>query len=884
MLKNINGDLAELLNFKEEYTFLAGAGVSMDSPSNLPSAFDILKNLISIYGPEEEYNNLISIKDLKFESIIDHINRSYDENVVFLDYFNLQHHPNFNHFFLARAILKNHYVITTNFDYMIEYALLNLLEDNKIRKEMIKVIITPSDYKNLKLLESNLKNENYFLLKIHGSKQDIIGNRITKGSLKVTESQLGKGLEKKETFGIESFKKEVINNMFEGRILFILGYSASDDFDISPVLQEANNLKALIWIEHSRENKIEILKIVGEQYFNELKVNSNSLTLLQNMSKTHKFPIYYIKTNTADFLFQYLSKDVLNTFPEYLNEHIIPFSKEIPEYNNWLQNNINFKNVTDHEKWLFAWKFYYMSGDLENQQRCLNKAYNFVIETTDEEKKSTILNNLGYIYYKKGNFNKAVEYFKNSIKIDENLNKFGKTAAAYINLGNIYLKKHQYKESIFNYKKIIEYSAKSKISSEYLSTAYNNIGSAYDALNEKKKASEYYEKALSIDEKHGNISSKAAILNNIGESYREKGDFQTALKYFNDSLKIRESMGTQHEMATVLNNIAYIKSSLGEYKEALEFYTKALRIDEKYNDIEGKLLRLNNIGRTYIKMKDFNKANDHLLKSLAYSEQINRKDWVYSYYLSLGVSFQEKWLQNKLDQQSITKAIEYKKKSLEIARMINDMNDIALSLSELGKIYELSHTYEEALLNYKESIEIFEKLNSNYDIAIVSNQMGQIYLAQNNIDMAIPKIQRALKLDENQRNHMYYCDNLGTCYYKKKDFNKSIEYHSKAVELTKLYHDTYKEAEYLLNLSKAYGHLKNINKAIELINQAKYLDKSDLIQARSNQWLGAYLKNFKKDFINAKKYYTTALNIYTKLDTKEYEDLINWIKKELSQM
>ncbi|MHA1696470.1 MAG: tetratricopeptide repeat protein [Candidatus Helarchaeota archaeon] len=793
-------------------------------------------------------------------------------------------YPNFNHYFLARAILKNHFVITTNFDYMIEYALLNLIKENKIRKEMIKVIITPSDYKELTLPERNLKNENYLLLKIHGSKQDIIGNRITKESLKVTESQLGKGLEKKETFGIESFKKELINNMFEGRILFILGYSASDDFDITPVLQGANNLKALIWIEHSNEKKIEILKIESEKYYNELNFNSNSLNLLQDMSKTYKFPIYYIKTNTADFLFQYLCVDVLNTHPEYLNEHIIQYSKEIPEYNYWLRNNINFKNIQDHEKWLFAWKFYYMSGDLENQQRCLNKAYSFVINTTDEEKKSTILNNLGYIYYKKGDFNKAAEYFKDSIKIDERLNKFGKTAAAYVNIGNIYLKKKQYKESIFYYEKIIEYSARSKIPSEYLSTAYNNIGSAYDALNEKKKASEYYEKALSIDEKHGNINSKAAILNNIGESYREKGDFQTALKYFNDSLKIRESMGSHHEMATVLNNIAHIKSSLGEYEEAIEIYTKALRLDEKYNDIENKLLRLNNIGRTYVKMRDFDKANNHLLKSLAYSEQINRKDWAYSYYLSLGVCFKEKGFQNKSDQQSITKAIEYMKKSLEIARIVNNKNDIGISLSELGKIYELTYNYEEALLNYEESIEIFEKLHSNSDIAIVSNQMGQIYLAQNKIDMAITNIERALKLDENRRNHMYYCDNLGICYYKKKDLNKSIEFHSKAVELSKFYHNYHKEADYLLNLSKAYGYLKNVNKAMELINRAKNLDNGDLIQARSNYWLGLYLKNFKKDLINAKKYYTSALNIYTKLDIKKYGDLISWIKKELSQM
>ncbi|GAH19109.1 unnamed protein product [marine sediment metagenome] len=59
--------------------------------------------------------------------LIDQIRRYFDKKLTFMSFFDLVREPNVIHLFLANAIIENHYVVTTNFDHLIEYGLMRLL-------------------------------------------------------------------------------------------------------------------------------------------------------------------------------------------------------------------------------------------------------------------------------------------------------------------------------------------------------------------------------------------------------------------------------------------------------------------------------------------------------------------------------------------------------------------------------------------------------------------------------------------------------------------------------------------------------------------------------------------------------------------------------------
>ena len=190
IIKLSNSEIAQnatLFNEKRPYTFLVGAGISMDPPSNVPSARMFVSELFNYYTPKNEIDSLSNLDSLRYEFLVEKIQSLFDKELEFLSYLDWVTNPNANHLFLAQMILRFNYVITTNFDYLIELAVKSLLIGSEYKK--ILSIITRDDY------EKNIRFQ-YPIVKIHGSKRDCITGRYTADSLITTISALGKEREK----------------------------------------------------------------------------------------------------------------------------------------------------------------------------------------------------------------------------------------------------------------------------------------------------------------------------------------------------------------------------------------------------------------------------------------------------------------------------------------------------------------------------------------------------------------------------------------------------------------------------------------------------------------------------------------------------------------
>ncbi|MFX1277560.1 MAG: hypothetical protein ACFFAT_21285, partial [Promethearchaeota archaeon] len=120
------------LSKEEKITFLIGAGCSMEAPSNLPSAREFVKELVKTCAPSEEIETILNLESLRYEAIVEIVEKIIDKNLAFLDFLELKTEPNIIHYFLANNILIENHVITTNFDYLIERALMNVIPENTI--------------------------------------------------------------------------------------------------------------------------------------------------------------------------------------------------------------------------------------------------------------------------------------------------------------------------------------------------------------------------------------------------------------------------------------------------------------------------------------------------------------------------------------------------------------------------------------------------------------------------------------------------------------------------------------------------------------------------------------------------------------------------------
>ncbi|MEJ2251545.1 MAG: SIR2 family protein, partial [Candidatus Lokiarchaeota archaeon] len=242
--------IIELIKKGENLAFLIGSGCSIDSPSNLPNAKSIMKELIEFSCLESEFNPLMDLvrKDkVRFEKLIEILQDNFDKNLKILEFFSQCKIPNNNHLFIAQMIITGCDVFTTNFDNLIEEALIILCKD----ENRIKPIITLDDYKNIFTKENNSDTEFYTVYKLHGSINNIITKEDIRGSIIATLTSLGRSSQISNDFILPEPKLKIFESSIEERYLIIMGYSGSDDFDIIPSLINAKNIKGIIWIDHS---------------------------------------------------------------------------------------------------------------------------------------------------------------------------------------------------------------------------------------------------------------------------------------------------------------------------------------------------------------------------------------------------------------------------------------------------------------------------------------------------------------------------------------------------------------------------------------------------------------------------------------------------------
>ncbi len=128
-----------------------------------------------------------------------------------------------------------------------------------------------------------------------------------------------------------------------------------------------------------------------------------------------------------------------------------------------------------------------------------------------------IWNYLGVAYWRKGDFDQALEAFDKSLALDHNY------SIAFHNVGSVYLSKFlktkeqsDLEKSILNFKKALE------LDPEYAS-AYNGIGAAYSQAGNVEEAIRSWEKAVQIN------PELSFSLYNLGLAYLSKGDKEKAL-------------------------------------------------------------------------------------------------------------------------------------------------------------------------------------------------------------------------------------------------------------------------------------------------------------------------------------------------------------------
>jgi len=715
-------DINNLIHSNVPLTFLAGAGISMNNPSNVASARQIINAIIRFATPQNTWDAFLSKKTLRYEYLVQKFAENYDPNFKLMQYFEQITSPNLIHFFLADMISKGQYVITTNFDYLIEYAV-------GIENPKLKIVITQEDFKKYGDPAINFQKGFHTIYKIHGSLKNIQTGELTTSSLITTLNALGR-YKNGEIFSVETFKREFIHKATKNRIFVILGYSGSDDFDIMPTLMEMNEMNRIIWITHCEELKDRepIVRIIKKDSNdkNLLSKSDNTDVMLYALSSKNKFDIIHIKahTNTLISSIFNLNRD-LNL--EQNSLVVDPYT--------WINTHIS--PPLSGAKEAFSGHLFYDLQEYSNAMNLYQQAKVLIEKKRNLQMLESLLNNLGLLYKAMGNNALSLECHQQALKIDEKMNSQEGIASQYTNLAINYMNLGKIKESL-------EYSQKSYLISEkignkkFIVANLGNIGIVYSHTGHPKEALECYFKAIALNENIGDLESNIMLFSNIGNLYQATGEPQLAILNYEKAYAIAEKLDDTTNMTTNLVNLGVVNKDFGNSSQALEYYKKAYNLAELQGNLKIMGTVLGNIGIIHRINGEMEKSLECHQKALSFSEQVEDKRNIGYQLRNIGTYYQIKG--------NFQKALNLYQNAIDIFQDLKDQNNIAADLGNIGHIYEMMGDLQQALNYYQQSLEISEKIDAFQETIMNLCFIGRIFTIKGRISQADDLFHKSLHL------------------------------------------------------------------------------------------------------------------------------------------
>lgn len=254
---------------EDSLALIVGAGISVDSPSCLPSWWDYNKTIVKVIKEqaellcpnakevleELEVNSNLPVQCLSDVLVNEGAGKYYFPLLKLLN----STIPNANHYSIEmlaeEGIVST--IITTNFDTLIETAFEN-------RKTRLSVKVTDDEY-------GHQINECNQLFKIHGTVQNV-------QTLIDTVTQ--------KAMGLSDIKRKRLNSLLREKDIAILGFSGADlDFDLNyiPIFDSLQNGHKLTWVVYpGTELNDNILKLKDKF---PLQVTTRLITLKEYFSE-----------------------------------------------------------------------------------------------------------------------------------------------------------------------------------------------------------------------------------------------------------------------------------------------------------------------------------------------------------------------------------------------------------------------------------------------------------------------------------------------------------------------------------------------------------------------------------------------------------------------
>lgn len=214
---------------------------------------------------------------------------------------------------------------------------------------------------------------------------------------------------------------------------------------------------------------------------------------------------------------------------------------------------------------------YFWMGELEKATEAYMEGVKTAEQFNDIASMARCYQNMGMLYGAIEDNNLTLKYYNKALELSRKISGFESNEAGILqNIGIYYSNQGELDSAINNYKQSLSIFEELD-ETVNMAITYNNLGVLYEKMNLSDSTLAYYKKALNIfyqiDFKRGISIS----LYNIGQIYRRKGNYKLARDYIYKSQEIAEKIKLREQIQSNYYELSWIYEEEKNYEKSLEY-------------------------------------------------------------------------------------------------------------------------------------------------------------------------------------------------------------------------------------------------------------------------------------------------------------------------
>ncbi len=397
----------------------------------------------------------------------------------------------------------------------------------------------------------------------------------------------------------------------------------------------------------------------------------------------------------------------------------------------YLNKALNLSSESEYQDGLI--KIYSIFSDIFVKREKTDKAQKFLLQkytllkkkikenpesTSFKNELTTFIKQIALTYEKQGDVNIAIEFYREGVKISNEINDYIGLIEFYSLIGRCYQFEEEYDNAMKYYEKSMNMSIKIDDQNLICST-YMFISSLYYNKNDIHNALFNYFEALTIAHKYENNKYISLCYISISKIFCDLQLYDKALFYNKKSFPVNKNIENSHTIGISYTRQADIHCKIGDYEKALEFYEKSIVFLSEDEHQRWLANTYNGMGLVHLKFSQEKLALEKIIMGLTIRKHTYRQKDITKSYITLGNYY--------IYTENYDEAKKYLIKAIKIAEEIGNQLFIKEAYEYLATIYENEKNYELAVKYKNLSKNIINNYTMEENILKIVNTETDFY-------------------------------------------------------------------------------------------------------------------------------------------------------------